>query len=246
MMGKSTERIEILLWAFRFVLDTLRRAGFIFSVKKTDTEQSVSTSKVYLGFEIDSIAMTVKAQPHKLPSVKKAIRSIISNDAAVEAKALASVIGKVNSLEPALGPVVQLLSKTAQMNLAQVVEDFGWKAKIHLSLQAKNTLQWLVQDMDFFNGSAIKSTASATPLRAILDDCSSEAPVHGWKALQKKQVAAGDASDRAICAYGVAGIPDLYIQAKKSKVSAVDIGNCSQSSTPFRRGPPYSDLYPPA
>ena len=204
---------ELLMWAFTFVLDTLRRAGFIISQKKTDTKDSVGTSKVYLGFEIDSVAMTVKAQPSKLAPVKDAVRRLVGSDKPVQAKAVASVIGKVISLEPALGPVVQLLSRTAQMDLAQAVEDFGWNVKLRLSAQAKNTLQWLIQDFDFFNGTAIKSPANATLLRAILDGCSSDTPIHGWKALHKKQVAAGDASDKAVCAYGVTGIPDLYLQA---------------------------------
>ena len=37
---------EILLWAFNFVLDTLKRAGFVISRKKTDNNTTVDRKKV--------------------------------------------------------------------------------------------------------------------------------------------------------------------------------------------------------
>ena len=207
---------KILLWAFKFVLDTSKRAGFVIASKKTDSHQSVSTRKLYLGFEIDSIAMTVKAQEHKLATVREAIIKILQVRAAVEAKALASVIGKMIALEAALGPVVQLLSRAAQIDLAEAVDQFGWKACIVLSAQARDSLDTFIQDMHFFNCSSIQSPANATPLRAILSNCDLRTDVHGWNTISKdqKKIVAGDASDKAVCAYGVAGLPDLYLQAK--------------------------------
>ena len=207
---------EILLWAFQFVLDTLRQAGFVVSEKKSDTPASVDTTKVYLGFQIDSVDMVIKAQDHKISSVREAILRLLRVKTPTEAKILASVIGKVIALEAALGAVIQLLSRAAQADLAEAVDKFGWKAKIRLSELAKDCLQTLATDLEFFNGSPIQFTANATPLRAILDNCLSATPVHGWHALQEKdkKIAAGDASDKAVCAYGVTGLPDLYLQVK--------------------------------
>ena len=52
-----------------------------------------------------------------------------------------------------------------------------------------------------------------------MDKCDSDLPVHGWSRLNetRKRIVAGDASDKAVCAYGVSGIPDLFLQAKLSQ-----------------------------
>ena len=142
---------------------------------------------------------------------------LISKSGALEAKAAASVVGKIIALEPALGPVIQLLTRMLQMDLADAVDRAGWSEKFEISIQAKEAISLLLESMDFFNGSPIKFTANAIPLRAILDRCSADTPVHGWNALTEKRIIASDASDKAVCAYSVMGLPDLYLQAEQEK-----------------------------
>ena len=95
--------------------------------------------------------MTIKAQQHKLEAVRQAIERLLAVRGPLEAKVIASVIGKIMALEAALGPVVQLLSRGAKMDLAEAVESFGWKAKLVLSDTARSSLVSLLKDMDFFN-----------------------------------------------------------------------------------------------
>ena len=130
----------------------------------------MSQKKTYLGFEVDSQNMIVKAKPAKMRAVKEAITNITKHKR-TEAKKLAAVICKTIALEPALGPVVQLLTRPAQMDLAEAVQDWGWKAKIHMSDLAVDSMLEVLEHMEEFNGAIIKTTATATPLRAILDKC---------------------------------------------------------------------------
>ena len=205
---------ETLIWAFRFVLDTLEKAGFVVSRKKTDTQLLISQCKVYLGFSVDLLSMSVSAKPHKLNAIQSAIVRALDTKPHVEARIVASVIGKIIALEPALGPIVQLLSRAAQMDLAEAVEERGWKAKVTFSSMARHSLSLFLDNMEDFNGAAIKSTVNATPLKAILQDCDKETPLHGRHNWSEIAVAAGDASDKAVCAFGVRGIPDLFLQVK--------------------------------
>ena len=206
---------ETLQWAFGFVLDTLRKAGFVISEKKTDTVESMKQQKLYLGFEIDSVTMTVRATKEKITQVKLGLRQILQRKR-TDAKKLAQIVGKVIALEPAIGPTAQLLTRSAYMDIAQAVDKFGWKARLEISEQTKDCFAELLDCLDEFNGTTIKSAATAVPLRAILDDCHSEATIHGWKYQEKEQIVAGDASDKAVCAYGVRDLPDLFLQARLS------------------------------
>ena len=209
----NAESKELLIWAFKFVLTTLRRAGFVISEKKSDSENTMSQRKAYLGFEIDSKDMTVRAKPQKIKAVEDNIKKIIKNRR-TEAKKLAATIGKIISLEPALGPIVQLMTRAAQMDLAEAVQQRGWRAKLVMSQLTKDSLEDFANSMESFNGATIRTRATATPIKAILDDCRSDKLVFGIKKHNMKQIVAGDASDKAVCAYGVQGIPNLFFQAK--------------------------------
>ena len=188
------------------------------SQKKSDSLSSVSHKKIYLGFEIDSKLMQVKAREDKILTAEKAIDNITKHKhRKVKVKDMAAMVGKAIALQPATGPVVQLLTRSAQIDIADTVESFGWSGWLIVSEETRNSLMELRDSLREFNGSIIKSAETATPLRVILDDCDSEAVVHGWEDLHRKKVVAGDASNKAVCAYGVEGIPDLYIQAALSE-----------------------------
>ena len=92
------------------MLSIWSRAGFVIAADKTDTPDTISQQKAYLGFVIDSNAMRVTASSRKLTSVCDAISALLCHPAKAPAKEVASVIGKIIALEPAFGPVVHLLT----------------------------------------------------------------------------------------------------------------------------------------
>ena len=99
----------------RFVLDTFEKAGYVISSAKTDKPADISQVKSYLGFIINTIEMKIYASAEKIASTHLTLRDVLDSTAtSFPVRQIASVIGKVISLEIAFGPVVQLLSRCAQ------------------------------------------------------------------------------------------------------------------------------------
>ena len=109
-----------------------------------------------------------------------------------------------------MGPVVQLLSRTVQRDLSAAVEIAGWKTKLKLSTQAIQNLDYLMRHFDSFVGHGIQTPATAIPLQAVLGPVLTANPVFIYQN-DIAHVVAGDASDRAVCAYAVKG-PSFFLQ----------------------------------
>ena len=97
--------------------DVLAQAGFIVSLSKSDTPSDVSQKKRHLGFIVDSVSMTVSAPASKIESVQALIRQTLASPR-YSARQLAKLTGKVVSLLLAFGPVVLVMSRLAQAELA--------------------------------------------------------------------------------------------------------------------------------
>ena len=126
--------LALVLEHLKIVLDALGKAGFVISESKTDTADTVSQVKLYLGFIIDSKQMLIKISDEKLRDVRSALTRVIGGGS-LRAKTVAKAIGKLIATEAALGPVVQLLSRAAQYELALATEQ-SWKDQLQLTQQA--------------------------------------------------------------------------------------------------------------
>ena len=119
--------IEETYKALLSVYDILQKAGFKLALDKSDTKDTITQSKEYLGFTLHSQDMTITVPDKKKCKVKQVLEEEI---AAVgkwrKAKDVASTVGKVIALEPALGPVVQLLTRVIQRDLTAAVDIAGW------------------------------------------------------------------------------------------------------------------------
>ena len=112
ILGQS--RVETAA-AVHNVYKVLRAAGFQLSMEKSDTAATVAQTKEYLGFEIHTTNMTVWAPQKKLNGVLSSVSEEIRRRGERRpAKKMSSVIGKALALEPAVGPMVQLLTRAAQ------------------------------------------------------------------------------------------------------------------------------------
>ena len=151
---------ELCAQHLELVLSIWRRAGFVIAAEKTDTEDSISQKKSYLGFVIDTKTMTVEASERKLTSVKHAIDSLLLHPGPAPAKEVASVIGKMAALEPAFGTVVQLLSRTAQQELAVAVDKGSWRSRVPLSDGTKRCFSEFADTMTHLNGCLLYTSPS--------------------------------------------------------------------------------------
>ena len=201
--------LAIVIAHLAFVLDALRQAGFVISEDKTDSADTVSQIKLYLGFVVDSRTMTLRITEEKLRDVRQALEVVTKAEGSVRAKRVAKAIGKLIAAEPALGPTVQLLSRAAQSELAAATEQAGWGAQLQLSTQAKQSLQEMSNSLEYFNGYPIKNVATAKKLDCYIEPSKEtkdkEAPTQMLRVQDMTNVTTvvGDASAVATCAMSV-------------------------------------------
>ena len=210
---------ELCLEQLQTILSIWTRAGFVIAMDKTDTADSISQKKPYLGFVIDSVSMTVSATDRKLSTVKQAVRDLLLHPGTVSAKELASVIGKMVALESAFGPVVQLLSRTAQQELSEAVTHRSWRARLLLSDQTKKCLSTFVDHMADMNGVLIPCLHNAVPLEAVLEPSpyTADRTITASKSdAAEALIVASDASDVGHCHYSVTSGADIYHQGRFS------------------------------
>ena len=210
---------ELAAQHLRRTFEVLAMAGFIISVEKSDSPSDVSQVKKHLGFLIDSVTMTVSAPSLKLEEVNDLIRQTLAAPSC-SAKQLAKVTGKIISLLPALGPIVMVLCRLAQTELAAFTEVHSWSSSITLSSEAADSLFLLADSLLVFNGYPIRNEATAIPLSSYLGhlDHDRDLSVYGLRA--PPLVVASDASAHALCAYDVQGAGSLFHQAVFSEAEA--------------------------
>ena len=216
--------LALLLKHLEIILETLDKAGFVIAREKTDSAATVSQVKVYLGFVLDSTKMEVRVTEEKIQDARKAIMTVANDQAgAKKAKLVAKAIGKVVAMEAAMGPIVQLLSRSAQAELAQATERH-WNVYMQLSETARHSLRQLAQALDTHNGYPIKNMATAKRLEAFVEPSAETAgksapqPLLGMRDLrQRLTVMAGDASAKATCALQVSQAARYFNQTLLSE-----------------------------
>ena len=200
--------------------DVLAQAGFIISASKADTAEDISQCKKHLEFLVDSVHMIVSAPAQKLEDVQMLIRQTLVCPS-YSPRQLAKVTGKVVSLLPAFGPILMVLSRLAQSELAAFTEKNSWSALMCLSLEAKDALLLLADSLPALNGYPVRNEATSILLSTFLGH-PDDRVIHG--VLNPHAIIASDASDRAVCAYEVQGAGGLFHQelftASESELSS--------------------------
>ena len=114
------------------------------------------------------------------------------------AKKLASLAGKIVTIEPAIGPAAQLLTRALQKDISTAVDMGGWRTKTKLAAESLESLKVLRRCIRELNGQGIRSEATAIPLQAFIGEATTKKDTHIH--MQKiHSIVAGDASDVAVC-----------------------------------------------
>ena len=193
----------------RYTLDVLKSAGFVVAPKKTDT---AGTDKEYLGFNIDLASMKIRARSEKFEALRSIKKVIDEAQGWVKAKMVAKLIGKAILLQPALGPVVQLLTRSAQAELAAYVEEKGWKGKLQISKDALRCVTELKDSLEDMNSQAIKNMANAVTLESVIGPAKQKEAHPLFGEIRADRVVAGNASNKAVCSYAVRGLEEYFLQ----------------------------------
>ncbi len=151
ILTSSSEEAEA---ARLFVYDVVRKAGWQIAETKSDGEGESHTEKVYLGFCIDTVTMTVSYPAEKWLALVKLLLAA-SSHRSVQVKVLAQLVGKVVALLPSHGQIVRICTRSSYDLLHSHVRVHGWSGHILWSPSALRELKFLVNEGHSFNGCVI-------------------------------------------------------------------------------------------
>ena len=165
IIGETKQACEA---AIEAAMDLFADLGAIVNTQKS---QLLPTQTIeYLGFQIDSVKMMITAPKKKMENIKKAIRS--AQKQLPSARSLASILGKINSLQDAL--LASRIHTTGLHTLKlQLASQGSWDRTGSLTQEAAEDLQWWKDNVHSINGKSL--LPQVVDLRAATD-----ASDYGW------------------------------------------------------------------
>lgn len=166
----------------QFVYDVVQKAGWQLAMTKSDGPGEASKKKQYLGFEIDTGKMLVTYPSHKLDDFCKMVKEALTKDQ-IHVKALARVLGKLNSLTPSHGVAARICTKSSYVILESHVESHGWSGLVSWSPEARRELYFFVEIARNFNGSKLLTELTDVRVDAILQNPQSSQTTTGMSSV---------------------------------------------------------------
>ena len=214
----SANSLETVKEHFTYIISVLSKAGWQLSWSKTDNLEDASRRKEYLGFVIDTNQMRVFLTEEKKTTVGKSINNLLDQTGTkIKSKTLAKTLGQMISLEPALGNFPLTFARLAYYELEQAVDKFGWKGHLTISQEALGSLKMFLNRIDEFDGTMIKTAATAISVISIIGPPSNylkNKTIPNHVKNLPNEIWCGDASDAAVCAYSINTGKDTYFIGK--------------------------------
>jgi hypothetical protein len=189
------------------IYDYLIKAGWVIALNKSDTVDTISQSKQYLGFLIGSKAMRVFLQPQKQVDLVTLVETLISAvNRKVTVRFLAKVLGKMISCAPALGHIPLIFARQGYFLLEQTVDQFGWSAKVKITKPVVDSMKQFLVTFPGFDGKPISHSANTLSLMSIIgppDKFFTDSFVTIHTPTLPKEVFVSDASNIAVCSYSI-------------------------------------------
>lgn len=174
-------------------------------IKKGDANKS----KEYLGFIIDTGSMTVRLGETKKQLILRQVEETIDyGSKPILARDLASTLGKMVAMEPALGPVVIMAARAAYIDLDKAVQQRGWGTRLVMSEESIKGMKFIVENCYKFDNSPIRSATTELSVLSIIGPPRSfmkQSFVANHARTKEEKIWASDASGFATCAYSIKG-----------------------------------------
>jgi hypothetical protein len=167
-----------------------------------------------LGFIIDSKSMSVSVPGHKMERVLSAFDSFLLSPWH-SCREVASIVGRLCSLEPALGTEVLVGTRLATIEYVVMAETHPWSWRFCLSPETMFALQEVWELVESWNGHPIRCFHTCLTLASVLPeeaDISLERKIPAGRYRPTRATLASDASDSAVASFCVDGLPsfDLF------------------------------------
>jgi hypothetical protein len=113
--------------------------------------------------------MCVSASADKIAKLREFIARVVKTRSSMPVKHLASLVGKLNSLEPAFGPAILVGTRIVSIQVSNMAQQFGWKRGfLHLSEDSRYALRRVSSSLDLWNNHLIRSPETAITLTSVL------------------------------------------------------------------------------
>jgi hypothetical protein len=204
---------------YEITLNLFKSAGFVVAEEKSDPIGASAQRKEYLGFLIDIASMTVEVPELKMSRIRKLLELFLTSNSH-KVREIASTVGKLNALEPALGKSVFVGTHLATIALVIATEVSNatkrrknpWESKLKLDDETMEALREVGERMGDWNGHPIRAWHTGIALSSILPleaTASLDRKIPARRTHDRKAVMASDASDFAVASYSIERIPEF-------------------------------------
>jgi hypothetical protein len=206
LVGPSKARV---MRRFKFALDVFDKAGLLISFEKSSLPEDASTKVEFLGVCIDTERMCVYAPTQKVKDLREAIAVVQRVYDSVPVRKLASLVGKLVSLEVAFGPAILVGTRIVAIQISDVSDHFGWeRGFVVLSSDSRAALKKVSASLDLWNGHPMPTPASEISLNSVLafeDPAGTARKIPNRKLFPTQFPMASDASETTVASYGLSG-----------------------------------------
>jgi hypothetical protein len=210
--SRADKDYEITLYLFK-------GAGFTVAEEKSDPIGPSSQRKVYLGFLIDTLTMTVEVPAAKLTRIIDLLKAFLTSSQH-KVRQVASMIAKLNALEPVLGKSVFVDTHLATITVVVATEvtdnarrrNNTWECNLNLDDETIAALRDINSQMEAWNGHPIRALHTSITLSSILlleATASLDRKIPARRIHDRRAIMASNASDFAVASYSIDGLPDF-------------------------------------
>jgi hypothetical protein len=138
LVGPSKARV---VRRYKFALDVFDKAGLLISFEKSTLPEDARTRVEFLGVCIDTLSMCVYSSPQKIRDLREVITTVQRAHGSVPVRKLASLVGKLVSLEVAFSPAILVGTRIMSIQVSEVSDQFGWGGFVVLSDDSRASLK---------------------------------------------------------------------------------------------------------
>ena len=196
VLGKSKEEA----WQNHLLaIDIFQKAGWNIQHAKTSTEPTMQL--YHQGFTTDTELMSYSIPGFKVQHLKDQISGVSST---MVLREVARIVGKLISVERAVGPFIRIMLRSAQQFLATRVEDEGddaWDMEFQVPSDVIGDLEFIKEHFEDYNTQPILNNSTGFCLNSVVNLQELLRPV-----LETEQfggIRAGDASETQVVSYNV-------------------------------------------
>ena len=155
---------------FNLSLLVLQLSGWNIQWKKCSL---VPTQKLsHLGFITDTVAMQYSVDPAKIRVLRDLIKNVVQSyfdNSRVTARQLATILGKLNSMQRSHGDILFVMSRSSQHTLGVHVLQYGWDSDVCISPAIVTEFSFILNVLDSANGHPIYTAVSVSHTVDLLE-----------------------------------------------------------------------------